>query len=443
MSYITLRSIEVGLYALISLLPYLFLALYPFKDKIRFSRGKLVGLVVLLSLIQVILWGWTVLTPYDETSRTSLICTGLYFIFYFLVVRAHMAQTAFTLLMLYNINNFIEIASKCIESFIFPDLAVQDYRWSFTLIILILEVIILVPFFQYIKLYYAPIFQRKISAVTWRYLWIIPATFYVTWYHHLYASGKSSLELALVPSNTFYLLLMSLGSIFIYHLVVKLIIVMDNNAQLAENNHVLLIQHLQYNTLQERIHDARRAKHDIRHHISILKSYAEKRDYESLTDYLNQYQKTMPDDRSIVFCENLPANALLLYFAQIAKDNNVDFAVQANIPADLAITENDLSVLMGNLLENALDACIAQKEGKRKIRIKAKTNQSAFFLTVDNTFDGLIRQTLQGDFLSTKENGSGIGLISVQQIVDKYEGTLQIHHNQSEFRASVMLNMLH
>lgn len=443
MSCVALRSIEVGLYALISLLPYLNLALYPFKDKLRFSRGKLAGLIILLALIQVILWGWTVITPYDETARTSLLCTAYALIFYFVAVKAHVGQITFTLLMLYNISSFVEVASKCIESFIFPDLAVQSYRWSFTLIMLILEIIILVPFFQYIKRYYAPIFQRKISASTWKYLWIIPATFYVTWYHHLYASGKSSLELALEPSNTFYLLLMSLGSIFIYHLVVRLIIVMDNNAQLAENNHILLMQNLQYNTLQERIHDARRAKHDIRHHISIIRSYAEKQDYEKLTDYLNQYQKTMPDDSSIVFCENLPGNALLLYFAQIAKDNDVDFAVQANVPATLAIAENDLSVLIGNLLENALDACITQKEGERKIRIKAKTTQSAFFLTVDNTFDGLIRQTLQGDFLSTKEKGSGIGLISVQQIVNKYEGTLQIQHNQSEFRVSVMLNIPH
>lgn len=441
MSASLVHCFEATLYALVSFLPYLVLALYPFQDKLRFSKEKTIGMIFLLSVIHVILWIGNAVIPYESAAIISTLCTVCYLIFYFIAIDTHYGQIAYIVLILSNISNFIEMTSKSIESFIFPRLATESYHWSFILIVLIVEIIVLIPIYYYIKYYYTQIFHRKTTMLIWRYLWTIPGTFYIIWYHHLYASGHSRVEQALEPSNTFYMILMSIGSMFIYHIVAKLILVLDDNAQLSEKNHVLALQNLQYNKLQDRINDARRAKHDVRHHIAILKSYAEKQDYDKLKNYLNQYQDTLPDDSSVVFCENLPANVILLYFAQIAKNNDVDFAVQTVIPADINIPENDLSVLLGNLLENAMDACRVQKNHNRQVNIKAKTNKTAFFFTVDNTFDGPVRQNIYGDYLSTKENGSGIGLISVKQIVDKYDGTLNISHDNMSFRVSVMLNI--
>ena len=59
------------------------------------------------------------------------------------------------------------------------------------------------------------------------------------------------------------------------------------------------------------------------------------------------------DDLLIRFCENPAANAVLLYFAQQAKDNDIDYIVQADIPGDIFVSDTDISVLFGNLIENA------------------------------------------------------------------------------------------
>ena len=62
-------------------------------------------------------------------------------------------------------------------------------------------------------------------------------------------------------------------------------------------------------------------------------------------------------------------------------------------------------------------------------------------LTIDNSYNGVVCQNKQGRYLSTKKNGSGLGLTSVRNIVDRYDGNLVIRHDNGVFRVSVMLNI--
>ena len=149
----------------------------------------------------------------------------------------------------------------------------------------------------------------------------------------------------------------------------------------------------------------------------------------------------MPDDSTIVFCKNHAINVLLLYFAQQARDNNIDFEVHASLPENLEVSDNDLSVLLGNLIENAVDACIAQQDINKKISIKIRYNGSNLFFMVDNTYEGSVIQNRHGQYISTKSNGSGLGLISVKNIVDRYEGSITINHDHQIFCVSIMLNV--
>lgn len=77
--------------------------------------------------------------------------------------------------------------------------------------------------------------------------------------------------------------------------------------------------------------------------------------------------ESLPDDSLIRFCENTAANAVPLYFAQQAKSNGIDYIVKADIPSDIFVTETDISVIFGNLLENALDACKKEKSDNKKL----------------------------------------------------------------------------
>lgn len=432
------RIAEVAVYSLLNFLPFLVLALYPFRRSLRFSP-KMTGLLIcLLTLLQLLLGAWSAFWPRDNAGTVSAVSTLLYAAFYFLAVKKHFGKTFFTLLMVSNLANLAVIAAKMLEGLLFPALAVQSYRWSFSLTLLFTETVLAVPIFLYMKRVYTPAVEKELSGLEWRYLWLIPATFYVMWYYAVYGNiSRSSLEIALRPKNTLFFFIINVGAILIYSVVTRLVLEQNKILELTEQNHQLTMQAVQYENLQERIGEARRAKHDVHHHIALMQEYLSSGDYDALKAYLDGYGKRLPDDTLVRFCENAAANAVLLYFAQQAKNSGVDYIVKTDIPRNVGMADTDISVLLGNLLENALDACKAERGEDRRIIVRAGADGGSLCLTVDNTCSAAPKYA-GGELVSTKHAGSGLGTRSVRSIAAQYGGLCRFEWKDGMFYASVL-----
>lgn len=434
------RVAEIILYSLLNFLPYIGLALFPFRNRLRFSVQLTVILIALASILQISLGIWAAFFHNNNTGIISILSTVIYFVFYFTAVKANPGKLLFTLLMLSNIANFVVVLSKCVEGQLFPSLASQQYRWSFSVTLLLSQLIILIPLFFYIKGILYETMQKETSRFIWWYLWLIPATFYLIFSYQLYCnSSQSSLEIALKSSNTLFLLCINLGAFLIYYMVTCLINEFDKNIRLEKQNHMLMMSNLQYENLKDKIEEARRARHDLRHHIAVMSGYLNGGEYENLKAYLISLGNSMPEDSSAVFCQNHTVNLLLTYFAQQAADNGTEFNVYADIPSELGISESDLSVLLGNLLENAIDACSSQKSGERRIFFRGREENGALLFTIDNTFDGRLIQEPNGSFLSTKHREPALGLESASHIAARYGGVFRASHRDGMFYASVRL----
>ena len=395
-----------------------------------------------MTFVQIGLGLWAAFFSGGEAALASAVSTVLYTVFYFIAVKVYFGKAVFTLLMISNTANFVVAASKCVEGIFFPDLALQSYRWSFSLIMLIVLVVVWIPLFIYTKKVYTPAVEKEPTGIEWRYLWLIPATFYLIWYYVLYNNnGKSSLETALDVGNAIFLFFINIGACLVYYVIANLINEQEKNIRLSEKNHRLAMQNLQYENLQDKIADARRAKHDVRHHISLMQEYVRNREYDELEKYLNSYQQSLPDDTLINFCENKAVNAVMLYFAQMAKNKDIDYDVKAVIPEKIAVDETDLSVLFGNLIENAVDAVGKEKSDDRKIVIRAVTDEYTLCLGIDNTFTGNVKKDVNGVLFSSKHIGFGIGVESVKSIAEKYGGAYRSEIKDGMFMSSVMLNL--
>ena len=115
--------------------------------------------------------------------------------------------------------------------------------------------------------------------------------------------------------------------------------------------------------------------------------------------------------------------------------------MNADIPEDIKADITDLSVLFGNLIENALHGCIDDKSEHKKIEINAKADSYSLCIAVDNTFTGTPVTDADGSFISTKHGGKGIGIDSVKSIAEKYDGIAKFEYDGRMFYASVMLNI--
>ncbi len=248
------RIAEICVYSLLNFLPFMALALYPFRSRLRFSAKITVCIIVVISFIQMGLGLWAAFFSGGKAALASVVSTAVYVVFYFFAVKVNFGKALFTLLMISNTANFVVAASKCIEGKIFPELAVQSYRWSFSLIMLVVLAVVWIPLFIYTKKVYTPAVEKEPTGIEWRYLWLIPATFYLIWYHMLYNNnGKSSLETALDTGNTVFLLFINVGAGIVYYVIAMLINEQEKNIRLSDNNHRLAMQNLQYENLQEKI----------------------------------------------------------------------------------------------------------------------------------------------------------------------------------------------
>ena len=132
------------------------------------------------------------------------------------------------------------------------------------------------------------------------------------------------------------------------------------------------------------------------------------------------------------------ADALLFYYFTAAQNNNIDLHIKADLPKGLPVAGIPFYTILGNLLENALEACQRQKTGERYIKLNLKWQYEALYMILTNTFDGRIQQ-YHGKYLSRKHEGTGIGLQSVQEIVKQLHGTVTFTHENHTFQAIVIL----
>lgn len=197
----------------------------------------------------------------------------------------------------------------------------------------------------------------------------------------------------------------------------------------------------QYTQLQENIENSRRLKHDLKHHMLTIYEYLNQHNTEQAIDYIQKYLQTLQDFELLKFCDHQIINMIISHYFALAKEQAIDFQVHITLPKELPIANSDLTILLGNLLENAVAAASKSKPGERSIQLNIILHRKMLAIAIDNSFDGNIKRTSSGEYLSTKENHNGMGLKSITNISDKYNGGVKFNHDDKEFHSCVMIGL--
>ena len=436
---------EVAIYNFLDSFPYMILGLLAFRNHHRFSRRVTAGLLALMELAFIGFATYSLMTRAIPMTLLDITLSFLTIGFTILAIREHPGKLAFTVLVLMNLGNLVVVSGKCLEGLLFPENAWQVYRITYSLCKLPLQAILLPLVYRLIFRDISPVeeedsaYTSRMAAQHWKYLWLVPAVFYIIWMHHFYASGRTALENIIDPTTTVYLLLIDAGSILIYRLIVQLANAYRSNIDLQTRNQALTVQTMQYENLTKRIDDERRARHDLRHHLAVLQHIRQSGDWSALDEYLAQYAKANLMEAPAVYCENAVANTLLSYFSALAENENVEYDVRAALPEALSVGKIDLSVIMGNLLENALEACARQSSGRRFIRVRSSIYEKKLLLTIENSCEGAPRIHHSGVYYSSKRDSFGMGIESVRSVVAHYNGICQLDAQDGVFTAKVLL----
>ena len=120
-------------------------------------------------------------------------------------------------------------------------------------------------------------------------------------------------------------------------------------------------------------------------------------------------------------------DSLIGYWYVVAKQMNIKFTIDVNIPMMLPFKGADLSLILGNILENAVEAA-SKEAGDKYIHIRMKYDKNNLLIFLVNNYNGKLIKTKDKKLKSTKiDSGNhGIGLSSVERVVSKYHGVLTI-----------------
>ena len=432
--------IEVFAYNLLRVIPLMILAFYPFYDKRRFS----LPVTVLISHVIIVLWQViSVTNAYFNASRARMsileaACIILIAVMYASAVKTNPWKLIFFCIMLTNIGYIITIVSKCLEGFLFPELVLDGYRWSASVCLALTTPFILVPVFFFFRWEKQKIEEKSQPAYVWRYCWLVPVTFYLIWAQEFYGGGDP-IRWCLSVNHVAFILVVNFGAFMIYYLILRMIKDNSDYMDLREENHFLSMELMQYDGLNQRIALARQGRHDLRHHILTMENLLNSGDIEALRSYITEIGEKYEVEGALTFCSNRTVNGILTYFADIANQKNIEFNVNIGIPEDIPVAKTDLSILFGNLLENAIEACQKQNSGPAKIIVRGQAAGNTLTFAVDNTYETIPEKDIRGRFRSMKHSGAGIGTESVKNIVSRYNGVIQFETRGDLFCVSAML----
>ncbi len=435
------RTLEILLFALCNFAPYVGLTYFIFQKHFRYSKAITAIGCILLFLVQFVTRYWSALHDINTSISMSILRLSLIMLGYAILFDQRFGKILYIELIFANIGNFILIAAVCLERNLFAGITHNIYCWHTSIIMMLLHLLITVPWGFQVKKHFIPVLDNKRVGKQWNYYWLVPAVFYIIWQYQINSGTKTGLENIQNPYNVIFLFIINFGALLIYYIMLMLDGQLARNLELEEQQHYQDLERVAFQTLQERMEETRRMRHDLRHHIHTVNYYLEEKEYDKLQEYVKTYRDSIPDGERIRFCENRIINNIIFYFASQAKEQQIDFSARLSISEDLQVNDHEISVLLGNLLENALDACMEQKNSDRRIIVKGKGDAHSLLFTIDNTCENEIKKNKKGELLTTKPTGNGIGVSSAKKIVERYNGFFSADKREEMFCVSFMLNI--
>lgn len=184
---------------------------------------------------------------------------------------------------------------------------------------------------------------------------------------------------------------------------------------------------------------ASQQRHDLHHHNAVVMDMVNKGENEKLTAYLKSFDKAIEARNSSFYCENPIANSIINYYMEQAKNENILVTVEADIPEKTGIDNIDLTCVLGNVLENALEGCQRlPKDLEKEIKVRIRHLDHRLRIRVENTCKADI--TFEGDLPVTSKKSGGTGIKSIIYTVESYDGTAGFSIMDGKFVAQIVMN---
>ena len=476
--------------------PFLFVGYLPAQESLRFSKRRTLLRMVLWECVYLCIFGLLV-----EFGFPAVYVQYLALPMFLVLMMVNFRTDKWIILFHFIFTIDYLLAIRAATFFLCENnIALDFYSWQAGLVTLVMALSTLIPMSTFLHEILKTLMSVEIHDF-WMTAWLLPfvATTMILLLTGTIRDGHIS-SLALLAR-----ILLLLCMFMLSHLLILFMKNLQEQIITSERNktmeNLLRVQTEQFEMLKTRIMESRRARHDFRHHRMVLQDMADRNDLHGIQTYLAEYNAEHADTPSKTYSNNPTVNAVVAYYAGHAEAAGIRFTARVQLPEHLLIPDPVFCVLLGNLLENAVDACrtelsreassgtasaganagglvtepvaasaeanagglvtepgtaastadtaidpragvtaSADVRSDQAIRVIVKQNGDACLsIAVDNTCS---RKPIwdDGELVSTKHEGHGVGTVSIRYIAQRYDGDARFEWRDGIFYASVMLN---
>lgn len=218
----------------------------------------------------------------------------------------------------------------------------------------------------------------------------------------------------------------------------------------AQYKNLLSIQQLQYRKFTDELDSFHRTQHDIRHHFRAIDSLLREGKNEEAAGYISECVSIIDSREQEIFCPDPLINALLQYYVGEARQSGIRCEIHVRI-GRCPIDSVDMTVLLGNCLENAVLSCLRSEE-PRLIRLNMRIVNSTLAILMENTCSAVSfsrsvyqRENENGGYLPAKAflsmGAGGKGLESLEHSAARYGGTAEFRFRNPRFYTRITLEL--
>ena len=276
--------------------------------------------------------------------------------------------------------------------------------------------------------------------------------------HKDFVPGKIHFVLLLIPSGSIYIAINEFytqGSTVSSMTVVSILLLINiiifelysrlNKVYMREKEKAVYEQRIDIVTenMQEQkimMEKFFREKHNLINEMIVLKNDVEKDDKEAAIKNIDKMMSNCYSIETICSCGNSTIDALINYKHAIAKEYGIEFWLNIYVPDELAIDEYDLGVILGNALDNAIEAVKECKNAERVIDISIGVRNETLIINIKNPYEHELERGKKGELKSTKNDkkNHGYGMKSIKEITEQNGGEVIIECQDNIFSLTIL-----
>ena len=471
------RILEILFYSLAIFVPWLFVTFYPFRNNLRLNPNLIALLAAVMAAVRIAVDMTTGLGIIENTIVIQLILLAVYILFCIASIRGPLIEMAVNLLIVVALAFVTTTVVKNLETVLTPSLQQAAYNWAYTVILLAMNGIIAVIYalvYQPAKAMFAKLYkslttpkpkaepaEEEKSAKTAEEAAQTPAAeekseaVPATEAEEEEAEPAPATEVQeekvqptpaaeakeekIQPTPAAEVKEEKAEPAPIPEVKEKqpASVPEEPNRDTISTDQLLSMQ---YTNLNSRILESRQVRGNVRRSIDAMTESLNNKNYDKLRAQMMALRQQCT---TTSYSQDVVMSVTLDYFAQVCSNRGIHMNVNLQLPEDISniVNANDLIVILGNLLDNALDACKLQRHADRHITVSGNLYGKTLRFVVENTYEQPVVQAADGTYQSTKYNGPGAGLKMVQAIAGSYSGDVKIDHTNSLFQVTVTLNV--